>query len=358
MKIAMLAPRPTVRGPLPKHTPLLVDALRRLGCEVSLLPWGRRADKESAVVKVVGRLKDVREAHSIVSRTKPSVVVVKTAHDWSTLARDRVLMWALAGRGRVIVLQFHGSQSGRLVAPGSRLFKYATAALVASADALLVLSTEEQQEWQAFSPNSRVLTVRNPRPFVADVTGVEKRGDPMILCVARLVAEKGVLDLVRALPQIREKVSCRLVLAGDGPEAGTVRELASELGVAEFVDLQGYVDGERLARLYREADVFALPTYWDEGFPTVILEAMAVGLPILTTRSRGPADHLLEGRNALFVPPRSHKELAASIVRLLTDQELQERMRQANREKVLEFEPDSVAKEYLTALESIVAGAI
>jgi hypothetical protein len=77
MRIVMLAPRATVQGPLPKHTPLLVAALRRLGCEVELLPWGRRVEGERLLAKLLGRARDVADA-----RRAPFV----PAHDPPALA--------------------------------------------------------------------------------------------------------------------------------------------------------------------------------------------------------------------------------------------------------------------------------
>jgi glycosyltransferase involved in cell wall biosynthesis len=220
-----------------------------------------------------------------------------------------------------------------------------------------VLSREEQAEWQAFSAGTRVLVVRNPRPASIDVTSNDGASRPMILCVSRLIEAKGILDLVRALPGVNREIPSRIVLAGDGPDAARVRTLAADLGVGDSVELPGYLNDGRLARLYRAADVFALPTYWDEGFPTVILEAMAAGLPIVTTRSRGSADHLVDGTHALFVPPRNPTALAATLTRLLREPQLRRRMAAANREKAREFDPDPVAAEYLAALEEIVAAS-
>jgi glycosyltransferase involved in cell wall biosynthesis len=110
-----------------------------------------------------------------------------------------------------------------------------------------------------------------------------------------------------------------------------------------------------MAAIYRTGDVFVLPTYWVEGFPTAISEAMEAGLPIVTTRARGMADHLEEGVNAVFVPKRSPGELAEALERLLTDEPTRARMGSANRQKVAEFAPDRVAGEYLEALNSIVS---
>lgn len=355
MRIAMLVPRPHVRGPIPKLTLSLADALRRTGCTVELLPWGRRAEAESLSRKVFGRVQDVIRARQVVSRKGFDLVVVHTAHDWSTLVRDLVLVRMLRSRSTVVV-EFHGSQSGRLVRSGSSAFKRVSAALAGSVDGLLVLSSQERDEWRRFGVNAPVHVVRNPGPQPVMTLAVARNNErPTILCVARVMAEKGVFDLVRALPQVMARTPCRLVVAGDGPDASRTHLLAAELGVEEFVELPGYLESEELERFYGEADVFALPTYWYEGFPTVILEAMAAGLPIVTTRSRGPADHLVEGRNALFVPANDPKALAGALSRVLADAELRRKMAVANQEKAREFEPGLVAAHYLAALESIIS---
>jgi glycosyltransferase involved in cell wall biosynthesis len=359
MRIAMLSPRATVRGPLPKHTPLLVDALRRRGCDVELLPWGRREEAERFGDKLLGRFRDVRYARQVVNRGRFRVVVVKTSHDWRTLGRDVILFRALKAEDRQLIVQFHGSESRRLVTPGSIPFKAATRRLLAMADGVLVLSRQEQAELTSFSPESRVFIVRNPRPALTMATMCDEErsggnGEAKVLCVSRLMVAKGLLDLVRALPLVRREHPCRLVVAGDGPAEKGIRKLAADLDVSDYVDFSGYVEGAELTRLYGTADVFALPTYHKEGFPTVILEAMSAGLPIVTTRWRGPADHLVEGENVLFVPPRDPVALASSLARLLKEEQLRRSMGRANREKVRVFDPDPVAEEYLAVLERIV----
>ena len=356
MKIAMLGPPASARGPLPKLMPLLVEGLARLGCEVELLPWGGRSDREGLVTKLHGRLHDVAAARRAVVAGGFPVVVVNTAHDWWTLGRDYALLRRLPRRA-VAVLQFHGSQSGRLLAPGSWTFKEATRAVVSRADGILLLSNDERLEWERFQPAVPKYVVRNPAPLLPELSEGEREPGPgtkTILCVARLIESKGVLDLVRALPLVREAVPCRLVLAGDGPERGRLLDLATEIGVRDAVTLAGYAAGEELTRLYRSADVFALPTTHYEGFPTVILEAMAAGLPIVTTAARGVKDHLENGKHALLVPARDPAALAAALVQVLGDPALRQRLGEANLQKVADFDADSVAEEYLLALRAIV----
>ena len=353
----MLAPRPTAKGPLPKHTPLLVDALTELGCDVELLPWGQRQEDEGLLAKTIGRARDVLEARRRIARSQADTVVVKTAHDWLTLARDVPLVLSLRS-GPLVVVQFHGSQSRRLVDRGSRAFKAMTRLLLGRTDGVLVLSHEEQREWLAFRRQTPVVVVRNVRPALAATLADGPAADPRtptVLCVSRLIEAKGVFDLVRALAILRRETHCRLALVGDGPERDRLLELAREENVSEWVEVAGYADDRRLEQLYRAATVFALPTSHPEGFPTVILEAMGAGLPVVTTAVRGAADHLVAGENALFVEPRDPAGLAAAISRLLADPELRDAMGRANRTKVREFAPEPVAHEYLEALGEIRA---
>ena len=354
MHIAMLAPRPTVKGPLPKLTPLLAEALGRLGCEVKVLPWGRGKEGERLPAKVFGRARDVMSARRAIVRGGFPVALVNTAHDWFTLARDLALVY-LVPRRTTIVLFFHGSQAGKLSGPGSWAFKRATAALLSRTDGVLVLSEEERQAWQSFSPRSSIAVVRYPRPVLLDVdvaSAVARDELPTVLCVSRLMRTKGVYELVQATALVQESVPCRLVLAGAGPETEPLRELARELNVEALVELTGYVEGEALVDLYRRSDVFAMPTTHDEGFPYVILEAMTAGLPIVTTATRGPADELIEGTHVLFVPAHDPGALATALERILADPALARRMSEANQAKVREFDADKVALDYLEALES------
>jgi glycosyltransferase involved in cell wall biosynthesis len=356
MRIFMLVPPPTARGPVPKHTVHLVRALETAGCAVSTHPWGQRRQGESLAPKVWQRAVDVMSIRRMVGRQQFDVVVIKTAHDWRTLARDIPAVLVLRSRRRPIVLQFHGSDSGALLGDGRRAFKTFTALLLSLVDAVLVLSTEEQREWAAFRPKTPVYTVKNP--FVSVAGGVDRAPAgprPLdILFVGRLLEEKGVLDLLEAFPLV-ESGDCTLTYAGAGPAETLIARRARELAVSERVTLAGYETGQALLQRYQRAAVLALPTYWGEGFPTVLAEAMDAGLPIVTTPIRGAADHLIEGENALFVEPRDVSGLASALTQLLGDADSRARMAAANRRRIQIFAPDTVAREYVDVLRVVAA---
>jgi glycosyltransferase involved in cell wall biosynthesis len=136
-----------------------------------------------------------------------------------------------------------------------------------------------------------------------------------------------------------------------------LRARVVQLGLEAQVTLSGYLGAEALARAYARADVFVLPTYWIEGFPTSITEALQAGLPVVTTPIRGTADHLEEGVHALFVPPRDVAALARTLERILEDDALRERMGRNCRAKLEDFSPRTVAREYLSEVEGIRTAA-
>jgi len=354
----MLSPHATVRGPLPKHTPVLVEALRDAGCHVQSEPWGRHSDDESLMGRIWSRARDIRHIRVLVRNSDLDVMVVKTSHDWVSLLRDLPLLLVTRRSAPHIVFQFHGGRSDMLVAPKAWLFKAASWVLFKLADGVLVLSAEEARYAAEFHPSGKFYTVVNPlvspSMTLPERPGAESSSQvPTILFASRLIEEKGVCDLLEAFARVRAQRTCRLVVAGTGPAEERLSCRAKELRLSADVSFLGHVPADELLVVYRDADVFVLPTYWPEGFPTAITEAMAAGLPVVTTRLRGMADHLVERENALFVAPKAPHELADAIQRLLDDDTLRARMSTANRARVNDFAPPAAATRYLDALRKI-----
>lgn len=351
----MLCQSPDAVGPAPGIASLLAQELRRLGVSVVTHPWGRSSADEGVVARMLGTLRDVRSIRRLTRGREFDLVLVHTAHDWRTLARDIPLARSLRRRRVPVVLHLHGSRPERL--QDGKAFRGATALLLRSIDGVLVLSRDEQRQWQARSAGP-VLVVRNPyAPHMTSIP-VERRGDPpTVLFVGRLLREKGVFELLEAMPLVAEQgAACRLVFVGDGPSGTELRARSGVLGLGGSVTFAGFLAGGELERAYADADVLALPTY-SEGFATVLTEAMDAALPIVTTRIRGAADHFVDGEHAVFVEPRDVDGLATALVSLVGNPALRRGMGEANRRLLAEFEPSSVAREYLCALESVAAGS-
>ncbi|HOW71762.1 MAG TPA: glycosyltransferase [Phycisphaerae bacterium] len=142
---------------------------------------------------------------------------------------------------------------------------------------------------------------------------------PRLLFVGRLDYLKGIAVLLRALALLRgEGLTPVLTLVGEGPNRGEFEVLVRELGLADAVSFRGYVPmGEQLWRVYREHDLFVLPSF-TEGVPKVVIEASANGLPIVATRVGGIPD-LVPPETGILVPPKEVEPLTDAIRRILTD---------------------------------------
>ena len=150
---------------------------------------------------------------------------------------------------------------------------------------------------------------------------------PRLLYHGRVDRRKGVLDFLDALALLRERsVPFAATVSGIGPDVEASRDKAAELGLSEdAVRFTGYADYERAPDLYRQADVFVSPTY-AEGFSNTILEAMAAGLPVVSTDTVGVADCLRDGENGLLVQPGDVPALAKALARIVEDDPLRRRI--------------------------------
>ena len=144
-----------------------------------------------------------------------------------------------------------------------------------------------------------------------------------VLYHGRVDARKGVLDLLEAWRQV--PATARLVISGIGPDMEAVAAKIAELGLGDSVEQTGYVAYGDVPEIYRSCDIFVSPTY-AEGFSNTILEAMASGLPVVSTRAVGVVDCLRDNENGLLVEPGDVAALRHALTRMLTEPALRERL--------------------------------
>lgn len=166
----------------------------------------------------------------------------------------------------------------------------------------------------------------------------------VILSVGRLEEQKDFASLIRAVSIVRQKVDVCLVILGDGRLRRGLIELAESLGLQDFVDLPGFVDNPY--SFIARADVFVLSSLF-EGLPNVLLEALAVGTPIVATDCRtGPREILRDGKDGRLVPIKNPSALADAIVATLGS----EGRPATDAESLLRFTLGNVVDQYLRLL--------
>jgi glycosyltransferase involved in cell wall biosynthesis len=176
-----------------------------------------------------------------------------------------------------------------------------------------------------------------------------------ILCVARQYPRKHVADLLRALPAVRRAIPrARAIIAGDGPEHNALVALVDRLKLDDTVRFTGALPDAELARLYRRADLFCLPSV-QEGFGIVFLEAMACGLPVVATIAAAVPEVVPAGRAGLLVPPGDSAALADALIDLLADSGRRAAYGAYGQEHVQQYDWDRVAQVFLDQVGPFVA---
>ncbi|MGE5533873.1 MAG: glycosyltransferase family 4 protein [Bacillota bacterium] len=155
-----------------------------------------------------------------------------------------------------------------------------------------------------------------------------------ILYSGRLGYRKGLVDLVKSAELIIPKhPEVNFVFAGKGPFEHALKTLVESSGYKEHFQFLGFVESKELLQCYQSASMFVLPSHY-EGLPTVLLEAMASGLPVIATDVGGVKDVVLHGKNGLIIPVKDSKAIAYAILRLLDEPELRLAMGKFARETI------------------------
>jgi glycosyltransferase involved in cell wall biosynthesis len=216
--------------------------------------------------------------------------------------------------------------------------------VVRRADGFLCLNAKAQREIERLGvPQSHCHVVPNGIEVSRFVTipRVASAGEEKVLCVARLVPQKGIDVLLRAFVRVRaEAGNARLAVLGEGPERQRLARMAAELGLGDAVEFRGAV--KDIAVHLATAGVFALPSRF-EGLPLALLEAMAAGLPVVATDVDGNADVVRDGVDGLLVPSDDPGALAKALLHLIRDPGLAARLgNEARRRAASSFSVDTM----------------
>jgi glycosyltransferase involved in cell wall biosynthesis len=256
-------------------------------------------------------------------------------------------------RGRPYVLHVHGAEFSKFYHEECGAFsKRVVRGVLERAALLITLSGQWQEAMKRIAPGAIVQTLPNAVPLhdVRSHASHASQDAPLrLLFAGRIGARKGTFELLRAFARLAKQFpSATLVCAGDG-DSDKLRQLASELGVADRLECPGWLSAEQMAVELQRASIFALPSH-QEGVPMALLEAMSRSLPVLTTPVGGIPEVVENDRNGILVTPGDVDAIEAALERLLQSGDERERLGTAARATIAErFSLDSTI-EQLAAL--------
>jgi glycosyltransferase involved in cell wall biosynthesis len=188
-------------------------------------------------------------------------------------------------------------------------------------------------------------------------------GLPLILSVSRLVEKKGFPFLIRACKHLHDQgYRARCVIIGSGPEEEKLHHLIHDLGMQDWIKLTGWLDQAHVRAHLEKATLFALPcivaTDGDQdGIPAVLMEAMAMAKPCVSTIVSGIPELIDNGHSGLLVPEKDEVALADALCHLLDDPGLADRLGQTAQQKVCRaFNLDRISDQLLLLFTNQVSG--
>ncbi len=280
------------------------------------------------------------------------------AHQLISTGVAAAFIGSLLGRS-VIVKLASGGEVGDLVSLRRAFFGHPPVGFLGRhLDRLVSLTTQIRSELlEAGFPSEKIVVIPNgvdTRRFRPALKGEKERireslalpGGRIVTFVGGLKPKKRVDFLLSAWTRVHERYpDAHLLLVGDGPLRPRLETLCRSLGLATGVTFIGAVENVDL--YLRASDLFVLPSL-GEGLANALLEAMATGLPVITTDTLGNRDVIVQGENGLLFPQDDEQALAALILHVLDDSARSERLGKAARETAQSrFSLDSVADRYL-----------
>jgi len=311
------------------YRPAIVERLRGLRAVFRLLPYLWR------VWGLAGRA---------------DVIHLMANSGWSWQLFAAPVVWVGWLRGTPVIVNYRGGEARHYLETSARW----VLPTLARASSLVVPSGFLREVFSDFGVSARVI------PNIIDLDtfrpGESSPGEGLTLVVTRnLEAIYGLDTAIRAVALARERVpGIRLKIAGSGPLLAELRELADSLGLGDAVTFMGRLERAEVVALYRDGDAMLNPARVD-NMPNSVLEALACGLPVISTNVGGVPFIVEDGRTALLVDPDDAAAMAGAILALWDDRALRAGLSERGRTEVARYGWDRVKPQWLDLYRQMVA---
>jgi glycosyltransferase involved in cell wall biosynthesis len=289
----------------------------------------------------------VRQTGELIARLfllRPRIFHVHVTEYWGF--RKNMLFIIIAKcLGCKIVVQIHGPRFDTYYDKSSRFERNIIHWVLTLADTVFVLSPMWKEFCSRFLPGDKIEVIPcSVRWEYADVLNQplpdrSKHSYVNVLYLGSTGARKGVFDLLKVIPSVvTTNPNLRFTIAGREEKAGEEEQMQAiirEKGLSQWITRLCPTQEEILG-VYFDADIYVLPTHAD-AFPQAVLEAMSMGLPVITTRVGGISEMVEEGKGAVLIEPGDLDALKKEILRLAASPDLRAEMGLANRERVRQY---------------------
>lgn len=357
LRIGLVGPLPPPSGGMANQTRQLARLLEQEGIAVEVV-------QANAPYRPhwIGKLRGVRAVFRLLpyllrlwraaGRVQLFHVMANSGWAWDLFAAPAV--WIAKARHVPVVLNYRGGDAENFFARAL----YRIKPTLRVADRVVVPSAFLQQVFGRFGLAADIV------PNVVDVgrfaprqaPGAREPDVPHLIVTRNLEEIYDIATAIRAFAIVTKTwPKANLTVAGTGPERHRLLELAATLGMASRVSFVGRLDNDHIDELYRRADVMLNPSVID-NMPISILEALASGVPVVSTAVGGVPFIVEDGRTALLVPPRDAEAMAHAVLKILGDRAFAARLVSQGRESVQQYSWQNVRAQWLVIYREIALG--
>lgn len=346
LRVGIVGPLPPPNGGMAMQTMQLSRLLTDAGVRVELVQTN--APYQPAIVE---RLRGVRALFRLcpyllrlwhlAGRVDVIHLMANSGWSWQLFAAPAI--WLAWLRRTPVIVNYRGGEAREYLRRSVRRVK----PTLARASCLIVPSGFLQEVFAEFGIAARTV------PNIIDLEAFQPAESSQPRATFNLVVTRnlepiyGLDTALRALAIATESVpQLRLHIAGSGPQLHELQALAKELGVNDKVHFLGRLNREAIIALYREADAMLNPTRVD-NMPNSVLEALACGLPVVSTRVGGVPFIVEDGRTAILVEPDDVEDMVRGILLVAGDPDLRSRLRDSGRRVVEQYGWDKVGPRWL-----------
>jgi len=355
LRIGLIGPLPPPSGGMANQTLQLSRLLGNEGLAVDLVqtnaPYRPAWVGKIVVVRAVFRLL-FYAARLWKTTGRVDVLHIMANSGWSWHLFTVPAVWIAKFRNTPTVINYRGGEAEQFFA---RSFRWVKPTLTASAR-IVVPSRFLQQVFKRYHFDAEIVAnIIDVERFAPTAYRDRQAAAPHLLVPRNLELIYDNATAIRAFKQVlKELPGATLTVAGTGPEHASLLALAKELGIQNKVVFSGRVDAPHMPALYQAADVMLNPSRVD-NMPNSILEALACGVPVVSTNVGGIRFLVEHEKTALLVPAEDHQAMAAAAIRVLRDHQLNDDLRQAGLDFVQQFSWPIVRDNWLAVYRQAIS---
>jgi glycosyltransferase involved in cell wall biosynthesis len=290
------------------------------------------------------------------AKRNPKIVHIHTTDYWP-FWESSIYIFLSKMFHKKTVLHIHATSFDKFYKNGNSLLKYLTRKTLNIADKIIVLSSRSKSFFAKLVPEYKLAVIPNAVKgaiFDNELKSHIKSNVVKVLFIGGTEAKrKGVYDVLKAIPVVAEKYGPNILFAFVGEcDVEKLRTICKEKNVSNYVEILGYLETEEKRKVISLSDIYILPSY-SEGLPIAMLEAMAAGLPIISTPVGSIPEVIEEGVNGYLIKPGDYYGLAEKISVLAKDRQLRQIMGKNNAEKIRREYDDKIVMQKLTKVYNV-----